>query len=177
MNVMTHIHNIFLIGPTGAGKTTIGKLLAHDLNKSFFDVDEQIEKRTGVNIPWIFDVEGEEGFRRREAKMIEELAQQADVILATGAGAVLSEENRRVLSAQGVVIYLKASVKEQLERTHDDRHRPLLHDGNVSDTLSEMRNIRTPLYEEIADFAFDTDGRSAKAVAQDIMRELKNTNA
>lgn len=166
--------NLFLIGPTGAGKTTIGKLLAQELKKSFFDVDEQIEKRTGVDIPWIFDVEGESGFRSRESQMIEELSQNQDVILATGAGAVLKDENRKLLSSRGVVIYLKASIHEQLERTHDDKNRPLLQTGEVAETLSKMREVRTPYYEELADYSFDTDGRSAKTVAQEIIKQLRD---
>jgi len=167
-------HNIFLIGPTGSGKTTIGKLLAIQAHKSFYDVDAQIEKLTGVDIPWIFDVEGEQGFRERESSMIDELSQQADVILATGAGAVLMEDNRRFLSSRGVVVYLKASIEEQLERTHDDKRRPLLQGDEVSETLTKMREQRTPYYENLADYVFDTDGRTAKVVAQEIIQHLKD---
>lgn len=168
--------NIFLIGPTGAGKTTIGKLLASEIHKTFYDIDAQIETHTGVDIPWIFDVEGEAGFRRRETEMIDELSQKSDVILATGAGAVLADDNRRYLSSRGVVVYLKASVEEQLERTHDDRHRPLLQTGEPAETLSAMREQRTPIYEEICDYAFDTDGKAAKVVAQEIVKQLKEAS-
>lgn len=166
--------NVFLIGPTGAGKTTIGKILAQEMKKAFYDVDDQIETRTGVDIPWIFDVEGEQGFRLREAQMIEELSQKQGVILATGAGAVLREDNRKMLSSRGIVIYLKASIKEQLDRTQDDKNRPLLQEGEVAETLSKMREQRTPYYEDLADYSFDTDGRSAKTVAQDIMKQLRD---
>ena len=170
---MAKLPNIFLVGPTGAGKSTIGRYLAQELQLDFQDVDQVIENRTGADVAWIFDIEGEDGFRLREQKIIDELSSQGGIVLATGGGAVLSSENRNNLAARGVVVYLKASVAQQTERTKRDKKRPLLQNDDSVDILSKMKNTREPLYEEIADHVFDTNGRSVKMVGEAIIKKLK----
>lgn len=167
------VDNIFLIGPMGAGKTTIGKQLALELKLKFYDSDHEIEKRCGAEISWIFDMEGEAGFRVREEKIIEELTQLNKIVLATGGGVVLSAENRRHLHSRGLVIYLLATVNQQLDRTRHDQKRPLLQ--NVDDTEGTLRALmekRDPLYREIADHMVETNHRSAKAVSKEIAQYL-----
>ncbi len=156
----------------GAGKTTIGKYLAEHLKLQFADTDSEIEARTGADIPWIFDVEGEEGFRDREQQVVEEMTQWDNTVLATGGGVVLRPENRRALAARGFVVYLYATVDEQLKRTRRDRKRPLLQQGDPEDTLRRLMDIRDPLYREIADHVIETDGCSPRTVAQRLVREL-----
>ncbi|MFT4822650.1 MAG: shikimate kinase [Halioglobus sp.] len=156
----------------GAGKTTIGKYLAQQLNLQFADTDTEIEARTGADIPWIFDVEGEEGFRAREQQAVEEMTLWDSVLLATGGGVIMRPENRRVLAARGFVVYLHATVEEQVRRTHRDRRRPLLQKGDPEQILSDLMAIRDPLYREIADHVIDTDGCSPRTVAQKLVREL-----
>jgi shikimate kinase len=161
--------NIFLVGPMGAGKTTVGKRLAETRGMEFIDSDNEIEIRTGVDIPLIFEKEGEEGFRRREKLVIAELAQRSHVVLATGGGAVLDAESRQWLAARGLVVYLYASVEQQLQRTARTDHRPLLQ--NVPDrrqTLQQLFDTRDPLYREIADLVVHTDGRNARVLAREI---------
>ena len=165
--------NVFIVGPMGAGKTTVGKLLADELGLEFLDSDKEIEARTGADIGWIFDVEGEAGFRKREAAMIEELTARTGVLVATGGGAVLFEENRKRLVSRGTVIYLNAPLEQQIERTSRDRTRPLLRDGKPGDVLAALQADRGPLYAEVADFTFTADRRSAKALAQEIARALE----
>ncbi len=158
----------------GAGKTTIGRLLAQQLRLSFIDSDHEIEARTGADIPWIFDVEGEQGFRDREQQVIEELTERDGILLATGGGAVLRAENRRALSSRGYVIYLHASVSQQVSRTGRDKRRPLLQQDATPETiLGDLMQVRDPLYREIADFVAETDGRGARTVAQEIVAELE----
>jgi len=157
----------------GAGKTTVGKLLADELGLEFLDSDKEIEDRTGADIGWIFDVEGETGFRKREAAMIDELTARSGVLVATGGGAVLLEENRKRLVSRGTVIYLNAPLEQQIERTSRDRTRPLLRDGEPGDVLAALQEDRGPLYQEVADFTFTADRRSAKALAQEIARALE----
>jgi shikimate kinase len=164
--------NVFIVGPMGAGKTTVGKLLADELGLEFLDSDKEIEDRTGADIGWIFDVEGETGFRKREAAMIDELTARSGVLVATGGGAVLLEENRKRLVSRGTVIYLNAPLEQQIERTSRDRTRPLLRDGEPGDVLAALQEDRGPLYQEVADFTFTADRRSAKALAQEIARAL-----
>ncbi|NGY06502.1 shikimate kinase AroK [Solimonas terrae] len=170
---MTGGCNIFLIGPMGAGKTTVGRRLAELRGLEFIDSDHEIEARTGVDIPYIFEREGEAGFRKRESQMISELVMRGGIVLATGGGAVLDADNRRVLAAHGYVVYLHASVDQQLHRTSRADNRPLLH--NVSDrrgVLSSLFAQRDPLYREIADLIVSTDGRSAKTLVHEIEQGL-----
>jgi len=129
----------------GAGKSTIGRQLAQELDFQFYDIDKVIEERAGANIPWIFDVEGEQGFRLREQQVIAELVAEENSIIATGGGAVMREENRRVLRSQGFVIYLKTSVEQQLERTSKDKNRPLLQADDPRQVLTSLMEIRDPL--------------------------------
>jgi shikimate kinase len=161
----------------GAGKTTVGKLLADELGLEFLDSDKEIEDRTGADIGWIFDVEGETGFRKREAAMIDELTARSGVLVATGGGAVLLEENRKRLVSRGTVIYLNAPLEQQIERTSRDRTRPLLRDGEPGDVLAALQEDRGPLYQEVADFTFTADRRSAKALAQEIARALEQKSS
>ncbi|MBE9537445.1 MAG: shikimate kinase AroK [Proteobacteria bacterium] len=170
---MPQLHRVFLVGPMGAGKTTIGKYLAQRLNLDFADTDSEIEKRTGADIPWIFDVEGEEGFRNREQQVVEEMTLWDNVLLATGGGVVVRPENRRVLGARGFVIYLHASVEEQVRRTHRDKRRPLLQDGDPEEVLRTLMMQRDEYYREIADHVITTDDYSPRMVAQRLVRELQ----
>jgi len=169
---MKKTESIFLVGPMGVGKSTIGRVLAESLNTEFFDSDREIEASTGADIPWIFDVEGEAGFRQRESRMIEQLSKKPDIVLATGGGAVLAEINRRSLSERGWVIYLRASIQQQVERTSRDRNRPLLQTANPEQKIRELMRLRDPLYRQIADLTVDTNRRSPKSVAQEIIRRL-----
>ena len=164
--------NIFLVGPMGAGKTTIGKRLAELRGMEFVDSDQEIEQRTGVDIPFIFEKEGEEGFRVREAKVIEELSEQRNIVLATGGGAVMNADNRKYLSARGFVVYLYATVQQQLDRTHRTDHRSLLQNGDRATTLQTLFELRDPLYREIADMTIETDGRNARTLARQIEQQL-----
>jgi len=157
----------------GAGKTTIGKLLADELGLEFKDVDREIEIRSGVDIPWIFDREGESGFRAREAAVLEELGQHEGVLISTGGGAVMRAENRRVMAERGTVIYLHTSVEEQVRRTSRDRKRPLLQTDDPARVLIELMTLREPLYREVADIVIATDGRGPKAVAQELAERLR----
>ncbi len=171
---MPRLHRIFLVGPMGAGKTTIGKYLAQQLKLEFADTDTEIEARTGADIPWIFDVEGEAGFRDREAQVVEEMTQRDNMVLATGGGVVLRPENRRALGGRGFVVYLHATVDEQVRRTARDRRRPLLQTGDPAQVLRDLFEQRDPLYREIADYVIDTDGCSPRTVAQRLVRELRD---
>ena len=166
---MTQQRNLILIGPMGAGKSTIGRQVSSLLHYEFVDSDYEIEKRSGADIPWIFDVEGEAGFRKRESAMIEELTQLSHVVLATGGGAVMAEENRRALEAGGVVVYLRATVEQQLARTARDQNRPLLQTDDPRRVLTELMAARDPLYSEIADYVVETDQGSVKDVAAKIV--------
>lgn len=152
----------------GAGKSAVGRQLARVLHLDFVDSDEEIESRTGVDIPFIFEKEGEEGFRKREVKMIDELSQRQGVVLATGGGAILDAGSRSHLGARGFVIYLYTTVKQQLDRTQRGRTRPLLENGDKESVLEALMAVRDPLYREIADLTVETDGRRVQAVARDI---------
>jgi shikimate kinase len=164
--------SIFLVGPMGAGKSAVGKRLARRLQREFRDADAEIEARTGVDISFIFEKEGEEGFRRREGRAIDELTALPAIVLATGGGAVMDEGNRRLLAARGLVVYLHASVAEQLQRTRHSRHRPLLDTPDPEARLRSLMAVREPLYREVADLVIDTDGRKVGAVAEEIRRRL-----
>lgn len=166
--------NLFLIGPIGAGKTTIGRYLARALDRKFFDTDQEVEERTGVDLNWIFDMEGEEGFRERETVLIEELTQETAVVLSTGGGSILREENRHVLAARGLVVYLQVSIEQQLERTLRDTKRPILQQGDKQEVLEKILREREPLYEEIADLTFPTDNRTVRSVAETILRQIRS---
>ena len=146
---------LILIGPTGAGKTTVGRVLAAKLNVSFFDLDEEIETRSGANIPWIFDVEGEAGFRKRESEAIATICSGKNIVLATGGGAVVREENRRILSDFGYVVFLSGSVELILSRTEHDKSRPLLQRSDRGETISRLLSERTPYYSGLADLTLD----------------------
>jgi shikimate kinase len=164
---------IFLVGPMGAGKTTIGNQLAHSLKLEFIDLDQELERRTGASVSLIFDVEGESGFREREKTLLEELTRRDRTVLATGGGAVLAEENRRCLSQRGFVVYLKTPLDTLLERTRYDNSRPLLRTGDPAATLDEILQAREPLYTEIADLVVETGKLSVKKVLKKIMEKLK----
>jgi len=165
--------SLFLTGPMGAGKSTIGRQLSKRLNKEFHDSDHEIEARTGVDIPLIFELEGETGFRRREQTIIEELTRIPGIILATGGGAILDPENRHNLSNRGRVIYLHASINQQLKRTRRDRNRPLLQTADPHAKLEELMAIRDPLYREIADVIIETDGKRVRDVVRQIIQQLQ----
>jgi shikimate kinase len=164
--------NIFLIGPMGSGKSAVGRHLARLFRLSFHDSDADIEAKTGVDIAFIFDKEGEAGFRLREKESIERLTRLEGVVIATGGGAVIHPDNRRALAERGVVVYLETSVDQQLERTRHGRHRPLLNDTDPKAKLGELMQERALLYREIADLTVSTDGRRVQLVAEEIYREL-----
>ncbi|MDR5858984.1 shikimate kinase AroK [Halomonas eurihalina] len=170
---MPALPNLILVGPMGAGKSTIGRLLATELSREFLDSDHEIQSRCGADIPWIFDVEGEAGFRDRESQMLRELAEREQVVIATGGGAVLREGNRRVLRESGTVIYLYTTVNQQLRRTAKDRNRPLLQRNDRRQVLEEMFALRDPLYRATADIIVRTDRRGPRAVVGDILRRVE----
>lgn len=164
--------SIFLIGPMGAGKTTIGRRLAQALRWVFIDSDQEIEQRAGVSIPLIFELEGEAGFRREKAVMAE-LTQRQDIVLATGGGAVLDRDNRRYLTGRGLVVYLYASVDEQLRRTRHDNHRPLLQTADPRGRLEALFSLRDPLYREVADLMVASDGQAPRVIVQQILTHIQ----
>jgi shikimate kinase len=165
--------NIFLVGLMGAGKTSVGRLLAKRFNKAFYDCDQEIERHTGVKIPVIFDIEGEEGFRAREAAVLRELAALHDVVLATGGGAVVREENRRVLKQNGTVVYLRASLDDLWQRTRHDRNRPLLQTADPRARLEQLFAQRDPLYQEVATLIVDTGSQSLRSLVQQLEQRLR----
>ncbi|SRR5690554_743293 len=170
---MAEKRNIFLVGPMGAGKSTIGRQLARQLHLEFFDSDQEIERRTGADIAWVFELEGEEGFRMREEKVIEELTENTGIVLATGGGSIMSKESRNRLSARGVVVYLQTTIEKQLDRTQRDKRRPLI--ANADDpraVLEQLAEIRNPLYEEIADIIIRTDDQTTKVVIDQIIAQV-----
>ncbi|MDX1432565.1 MAG: shikimate kinase AroK [Gammaproteobacteria bacterium] len=165
-------NNIYLVGPMGAGKSTVGRQLAKALGKEFVDCDKELEQRTGVTISLIFEVEGEEGFRKRERAMLEELAERDDVVLATGGGVVLDEANRALLRSRGYAIYLNAPLELLIERTARDRDRPLLQTEDPQATLAKLVSERDPLYRQVADMTVKTNRRTARHVVKEIVRRL-----
>ena len=169
---MRHPQNLFLVGPMGAGKSAVGRQLARLLHLEFVDSDDEIESRTGVDIPFIFEKEGEAGFRKREARVIDELSKKGGIVLATGGGAVMDPRNRNNLGARGFVIYLHTSVDQQLSRTRKGRDRPLLENDDPRAVLEMLMATRDPLYREIADLTVETDGRKVRAVANEIIDRL-----
>lgn len=164
--------SIFLIGPMGAGKSVVGRRLARELGRRFIDSDEVIKERTGVDIPYIFEREGEAGFRVREREVIEELSRLGGVVLATGGGAVQDPGSRELLGTRGRVVYLHASVDQQLSRIRSDRDRPMLRGGDPREILAGLMARRDPQYREIADIVIETDGRRVPAVVREIRRRL-----
>ena len=171
---------IFLVGLMGAGKTTVGKVLARDLGMDFVDADQELQRRTGVTIPVIFDIEGEAGFRVREAAVLEELTQRDGIVLATGGGAVLREDNRERLKSRGTVIYLRASLEDLWTRTRHDRNRPLLQTPDPKARFAELLAERDPLYREVADMVMDTGRQSVQVLARRIenrLSEARGTDA
>ena len=166
--------SLILVGPMGAGKSTIGKLLAGIIKLPFIDSDRVIEERTGADIPWIFDVEGEAGFRVRESAVLLDVLNGPAVVLATGGGAVLRQENQKVMSSQGTVFYLMASIDQLLERTAKDKKRPLLQVGNPELKIKELIEERDEIYRSVADFVIKTDRRSPRTVAQEIASLSEN---
>jgi shikimate kinase len=168
--------NIFLIGPMGSGKTAVGRHLARLFRFTFHDSDADIESKTGVDIAFIFEKEGEAGFRIRERESIDRLTRLESIVLATGGGAVIEPENRRVLAERGVVVYLQTSLDQQLERTRHARHRPLLNDTDPEEKLRELMLRRAALYAEIANITVSTDGRRVQVVAEEIQSELRRAH-
>ena len=164
--------NLILVGMMGSGKTTMGRVLAKHLGKAFVDSDEEITKRTGVTIPHIFDVEGEPGFRLRETAAIRDLVGRDDMVLATGGGAVLEEQNRNLLQQNGIVIYLKASVHDLWQRTRHDRNRPLLRIGNPYARLTELFQQRDPLYRQVADIVVQSGKQSVHVLMMQLAEEI-----
>jgi shikimate kinase len=167
--------NIFLVGPMGAGKSTIGRVLASELNRQFRDTDRVIEDRTGADIPWIFDMEGEAGFRERETAVLLDLCSESNLVIATGGGIVLRPENRLMMKDSGYVCYLTASTDQLVERTSRDKKRPLLQVENPRQKIIDLLSLREPIYRESADFIINTDKRSPKMVAQEIIRLIEES--
>jgi len=164
--------NLFLVGMMGAGKTTVGRLLARRLKLRFVDSDHEIERRCGVKVPTIFDIEGEAGFRLREAQTLAELTALEGIVLATGGGAVLAEDNRRRLATRGTVIYLSARPEDLFERVRQDRNRPLLAGDDPLGRLRELYRERDPLYREVADVVIDTGRQSVQVLARALLEQL-----
>ncbi|WP_022653296.1 shikimate kinase AroK [Aquaspirillum serpens] len=165
--------NLFLVGLMGAGKTTVGRQLARLTGKTFYDSDHEIEARTGVRIPVIFEIEGEAGFRVRESEMIAELAALPDIVLATGGGAVLDPHNRQILANHGTVIYLRASIDDLLARTQHDKNRPLLQTANPRAKLEALFAQRDPLYREVADIVVDTSRQNINTLVHRLLRQIE----
>ncbi|RMJ01820.1 Shikimate kinase 1 [Marinobacter litoralis] len=163
---------VVLVGPMGAGKSTIGRLLAKELGYRFLDSDRVIEERCGANIPWIFDVEGEGGFRQRETAMLDEMTVESGVVLATGGGAVMRPENHPLLRKNAVVVYLKTSIEQQVERTRKDRNRPLLQNDDPEGVLRKLFAIRDPLYTQLADIVMYTDRKSPRLVVRQLVNRI-----
>ena len=164
--------NIFLVGMMGAGKTSVGRVLAKRLQKSFYDSDQVIEDRTGVKIPVIFEIEGEAGFRVRESTVLDELTELRDIVLATGGGAVLIEKNRDRLRTRGTVVYLRATVRDLLNRTRHDKNRPLLQAADPRARLTELYEKRDPLYREVAHLIVDTGNQSLTSLVNRLCQLL-----
>lgn len=166
-------NNIFLIGPMGAGKTSVGRYLAKQLNKDFYDSDQEIEKKTGVSLTWIYDIEGLDGFRQRELTTISDLSLLSNIVLSTGGGCVETPEVREILRERGIVIYMEVSLQTQLNRLKRDKKRPLLQGENPQEVLIKLWEERESYYEDIADFTVITDDRSVRDVCDDILNWLK----
>jgi len=169
-------NNVFLVGLMGAGKTTVGRVLAKKLNKRFIDSDHEIEARTGVAIPLIFEIEGEASFRQRETDVIRDLTAQNDIVLATGGGAILKPENREYLKTRGTVIYLRASINSILQRTSHDKNRPLLQTADPRGRIEQLAREREPYYLEVADFIVETGRPNVQSLVQVILTQLESAS-
>ena len=165
--------NIFIVGPMGSGKSTVGKIISDELFLNFFDTDEEIESRTGASIDWIFDLEGEEGFRKRESTILQEMVKKNSIVLSTGGGIILSNPNRELLSSRGTVFYLSTPISIQVERTSKDKNRPLLKNGDPEEILSKLHEVRKTLYEEVSDHIIETENKSSQEVAAEIINLVK----
>ena len=165
--------NIFIVGPMGSGKSTVGKIISDELFLNFFDTDDEIEARTGASIDWIFDLEGEDGFRKRESEMLEEMVKKNSIVLSTGGGIILSKLNRELLSSRGTVFYLSTPISTQVERTSKDKDRPLLKNGDPGEILAKLHNERKELYEAVSDHVIDTENKSSQEVASEIIKVVK----
>lgn len=166
--------NIYLVGPMGAGKTTVGRHLAELLGRDFIDSDHEIERKTGATIPWIFEKEGEVGFRLRETNVLNELTSRASLVVATGGGAVTQPDNRKFLNQRGIVIYLYTPVELQLQRTYRDKNRPLLQVDDPEKKLRDLLSARDPLYREIAHYIIETNQGAARELAQKILQLISS---
>jgi len=165
--------NLYLVGPMGVGKTTIGKLVAKKLKKQFIDLDDEIDHRAGASIPWIFDVEGEDGFRRSETDLLAEYCQKQNMLVSTGGGIVLRERNRQLLTSTGVVVYLDAGVQQLYARTLKDKKRPLLQVPDRLRVITELKQARDPLYREVADLVFDVGNRNSRQATELLCKRLE----
>ena len=165
--------NIFIVGPMGSGKSTVGKIISDELFLNFFDTDDEIESRTGASIDWIFDLEGEEGFRIRESSILEEMVKQNSIVLSTGGGIILSDSNREMLSSRGTVFYLSTPISVQIERTSKDKDRPLLKNGDPEEILTRLQKERNDLYESVSDHVIETENKSSQEVASEIINFVK----
>ena len=165
--------NIFIVGPMGSGKSTVGKIISDEMFLSFFDTDEEIESRTGASIDWIFDLEGEAGFRKRETDILNEMVEKNSIVLSTGGGIILSDSNRELLSSRGTVFYLSTPIPTQVERTAKDKDRPLLKDGDPKEILTKLHDERENLYEMVSDYIVDTENKSSNEVASEIISLAK----
>ncbi|MDA7600440.1 shikimate kinase AroK [Gammaproteobacteria bacterium] len=166
--------NIFIVGPMGSGKTTVGKIVAGELFLDFHDTDAKIEESTGVTIDWIFDIEGEAGFRKRETTTLKEMVALNSIVLATGGGIVIEEENRELLASRGTVFYLHTPLNIQVERTAKDKDRPLLKDQDPENVLADLQKSRQSFYEEVSDHIINTENKSGSEVANEIVKLVKN---
>jgi len=171
---MKKYKNIYLVGLMGSGKTTLGKILSKKLDKIFYDSDQVIEEKLGVDVPMIFEYEGEAGFREREKDILKELVNIQNIVLATGGGIILSKSNRDLLAKNGIVIYLKSNQKDLILRMKNDKTRPLLKNGNIEEIIKKLYKEREPLYEEIADFEIMTKNKRIHEIVNEIINVLNN---
>ncbi len=171
-NFITNM-NIFIVGPMGSGKSTVGKIISDELFLDFYDTDEEIEGRTGASIDWIFDLEGEDGFRKRESEMLEEMVQKNSIVLSTGGGIILASSNRELLSSRGTVFYLSTPISVQIDRTSKDKDRPLLKNGDPGKILKKLDSQRKELYKSVSDHVVETENKTSQEVAAEIVKLVK----
>ena len=162
-----------MIGPMASGKSIIGKKLSEALGIDFIDTDKEIERNAGADISWIFEIEGEEGFRKREMRTLNEISKKENCVIATGGGSVIQKKNREIMTSRGKIVYLEISIEKQLERTLKDKSRPLLRKGNKEETLRSIKKTRDPLYEEIADITIKQEEKSHSKIVLEIVNKLK----